>query len=80
MSAAGGAKRVGTDLASTQQYLTPASSARTGRCERMSIGVMLEASSRRPFSPLRSDLTTSLTPRLSCRAFDAVRKQDHQRL
>jgi hypothetical protein len=62
----------GTDLASTQQYLTPASSARTGRCERMSIGVMLDASSRRPFSPLRSDLTTSLTPRLSCRAFDAA--------
>lgn len=37
----------------------------------MSMGVMLDASRRRPFSPFRSDLTTSLTPRLSCRAFEA---------
>jgi hypothetical protein len=37
----------------------------------MSMGVMLEARRRSPFSPFRRALTTSLTPRLSWRALEA---------
>ena len=55
-----------SSLLGTQQYSTPAvSSAKMGKWLITSNGVILAATTRRPFSPFRSALMTSLTPRLS---------------
>ena len=46
---------------------------------RMSRGEMSAARTTIPFSPFRSDLTTSLTPRLRCRDFEAKPRLASQR-
>lgn len=43
---------------------------------RMSRGEMSAARTTIPFSPFRSDLTTSLTPRLRCRDFEAKPRRE----